>query len=160
MKTPIHTTLIRSLFLTLLFIVITSCSSAPPKMQDLEVRISATADVNPDLENRPSPIILHMLELTDTDAFNRVDFFALTQDDTSALGGSVLNKTEIILTPGSSQASTLKLNPQTAFLGFVAGYRDIDNSSWRVSQAVVPGNTDWISVKLDSQKISVTETND
>ncbi len=145
--------------LSLLVLGLASCGSAPKK-HTLKIRISATTDVNPDLNTRPSPIILHVLELSAIDGFNRADFFALTQNDAAALGGDVLNKTEIILTPGSSKETVLELDKQAVYLGFVAGYRDIDNSRWRVSQAVVPGKTDWISVNIAKQQIEIIEVND
>jgi type VI secretion system protein VasD len=160
MKTQSSIQLFRLIVISLSIAVLASCGSAPPKKHSLEIRISAATDVNPDLQTRPSPIILHMLELTAIDGFNSADFFALTQDDAAALGGDVLNKTEIILTPGSSQERVLDLDQGTAYLGFVAAYRDIDTSRWRVSQAVVPGKTDWISVNLGHQQISINEVND
>ena len=144
---------------SLLVFGLTSCGGAPKK-HSLEIRISASTDVNPDLDSRPSPVILHVLELSAIDEFNRADFFSLTQNDAAALGGDVLNKTEIILTPGSSRESVLELDQQAAYLGFVAGYRDIDNARWRVSQAVVPGKTDWISLKIAKQQIEIIEVND
>ena len=149
------------LFVVLLLLVfgLASCGGAPKK-HSLKIRISATTDVNPDLEARPSPVILHVLELSAIDEFNRADFFALTQNDAAALGGDVLNKKEIILTPGASKETILELDKQAVFLGFVAGYRDIDNARWRVSQAVVPGKTDWISVSITKQQIEIIEVND
>jgi len=154
---PFH--LAQIIAISMLVLFLTSCGSAPKK-HGLEIRISATSDVNPDLNARPSPIILHVLELTAIDEFNRADFFSITQNDAAALGGDVLNKTEIILTPGSSKEVTLELDQQVAYLGFVAGYRDIDSSRWRVSQEIVPGKTDWISVDLGKQQISIVEIND
>lgn len=145
--------------LSLLVFGLASCGGAPKK-HSLNIRISASSDVNPDLNARPSPIILHVLELSAIDEFNRADFFALTQNDAAALGGDVLNKTEIILTPGSARETMLELDQQAVYLGFVAGYRDIDNSRWRVSQAVVPGKTDWISVQITKQQIEIIEVND
>jgi type VI secretion system protein VasD len=159
MKALLNHHLFLFIFFSLLVFGLTSCGGAPKK-HSLEIRISATTDVNPDLDTRPSPVILHVLELTSIDEFNRADFFALTQNDASALGGDVLNKTEIILTPGSSRETTLELDQQAVYLGFVAGYRDIDNSRWRVSQAVVPGKTDWISIEITKQQIEIIEVND
>ena len=159
MKTLIRHHLFSITILSLLVLGLASCGSAPKK-ESLKIRISATTDVNPDLDSRPSPVILHLLELSAIDEFNRADFFALTQNDAAALGGDVLNKTEIILTPGSSRETILELDQLAVYLGFVAGYRDIDNSRWRVSQAVVPGKTDWISVKITKQQIEITEVND
>ena len=49
-----------------------------------------STDVNPDMESRPSPIILHILELSSIDQFNRADYFSLTRDDAASLGGDPL----------------------------------------------------------------------
>jgi type VI secretion system protein VasD len=145
----------------ILVLGLVSCAapSAAPKQHEFEVRIAATPDVNPDLEARPSPIILHLLELSAIDEFNSLSFNQLTEKDATALGGDKLNKTEIILTPGDSKQIPLVLDKRAVYLGLVAGYRDIDNATWRVSQAVVPGKTDWISVQLDKQKITIIEVN-
>jgi type VI secretion system protein VasD len=159
MKTQISHHLIRFFVIAALAISLASCGGAPKK-HGLDIRISATADVNPDSETRPSPVILHVLELTSIDQFNRADYFALTEDDASALGGDVLNKTEIILTPGAFKEIALELDEQIAYLGFVAGYRDIDNSRWRVAQEIIPGKTDWIAVIIGKQQISIEEVND
>jgi type VI secretion system protein VasD len=160
MKIQISHYLIRFIVVALLTFSLVSCGSAPPKKHGLEIRMSASADVNPDSQARPSPVILHVLELTSIEEFNQADFFALTQDDASALGGDVLNKTEINLTPGASRKMALELDDQIAYLGFVAAYRDIDNSRWRVTQEVIPGKTDWIAVSIGKQQISIEEVND
>ena len=101
-----------------------------------------------------------MLQLTDAVAFNQANYFDLTRDDATALGSDAISKTEIVLTPGDARELPLELSPLTAHLGLVAGYRDIDNAVWRVSQAVRPGKTDWISINLDKHSITITEVND
>jgi type VI secretion system protein VasD len=159
MKALFNHQLLLFIILSLLVFGLASCGGAPKK-HSLNIRISATTDVNPDVDTRPSPVILHVLELSAIDEFNRADFFALTQNDASALGGDVLNKTEIILTPGSSKETMLELDQQAVYIGFVAGYRDIDNARWRVSLAVVPGKTDWIGIKIAKQQIEILEVND
>lgn len=157
----IHRTVVLSLALSLMAMVLASCGGTPvTEVHSLKIKMTAAADVNPDMESRPSPIILHILELSSIDQFNRADYFSLTRDDAASLGGDVLNKTEIIMTPGSSKETELELNVQTSFLGFVAGYRDIDHSQWRVTQEVIPGKTDWVSVNLEKQKITIIEVND
>ena len=148
-----------SVSMVLITVLLTACGSAPKK-ETLEIRITATSDVNPDLNNRPSPVILHILELTAIDAFNRATFFELTENDAAALGGDVLNKKEIILTPGGSSETVLDLDSQTGFLGFVAAFRDIDNSRWRVSREVFPGKTDFVVIDIGKQQVTINEVND
>jgi type VI secretion system protein VasD len=167
MKTLLKHQLFRLILTPLLVMGLTACGSAPEKKAEpvapppviLTLEISASADVNPDLEARPSPLILNMLELKAVDEFNRADYLTLTQVEDFGLGGDVLSKTEITLTPGSSSETKLELNPNTTYLGFVAGYRDIDNSRWRASQMLVPGQSGRISVTLDRQQILVGNNN-
>jgi type VI secretion system protein VasD len=160
LKTAYRFTAFASVLLLMCAAVVSCGGKQVTEIHSLQIRMAAAADVNPDLDNRPSPIILHILEMSGIDQFNRADYFALTRDDAAALGGDVLNKTEVILTPGATKTTELELNVQTAYLGFVAGYRDLDHSQWRVSQPVVPGKTDWISVLLEKQKITIIEIND
>jgi type VI secretion system protein VasD len=156
MKTLFRNSPVRFFLLSVFVVCLVACAGpSAPKIHKLDVGINATADVNPDIDNRPSPVILHVLELSAIDEFNKADFFALTANDASALGGDVLNKTEIILTPGSSKSMTLEVNQQTTYIGFVAGYRDIDNARWRLSQEVVPGQTKSLSVTIGKQVISI-----
>ena len=150
-----------SLAFSLMALALASCGGTQvTEVHTLKIKMAAAADVNPDMEGRPSPIILHILELSGVDQFNRADYFSLTRDDAVSLGGDMLNKTEVILTPGASKQTELKLNIQTSYLGFVGGYRDIDHSQWRITQEVVAGKTDWISVNVEKQKITIIEVND
>ncbi|NOR19510.1 MAG: type VI secretion system lipoprotein TssJ, partial [Xanthomonadales bacterium] len=54
--------LIISILMVTTMILFSGCGGAP-KREEVGLQISATADVNPDLQGRPSPIILHVLEL-------------------------------------------------------------------------------------------------
>ena len=136
-------------------VLLSSCGGAP-KRENVGLQISATADVNPDLQGRPSPIILHVLELNSEEQFNRLDYTSLTQSSGAALGPDLLGKTRLILSPGDNRQLPLELNPQTTFVGLVAGYRDIDNASWRTSIPITQGDTKGINITLEHQSIITT----
>jgi len=136
-------------------VLLSSCGGAP-KRENVGLQISATADVNPDLQGRPSPIILHVLELNSEEQFNRLDYMSLTQSSGAALGPDLLGKTRLVLSPGDNRNLPLELNPQTTFIGLVAGYRDIDNAAWRTSVPVTQGDTKGISIMLEHQSIITT----
>ena len=141
-----------------LLALLAACKGAPPKKPGLELRITTTADLNPDIDSRPSPIVLHILQLTDTVAFDGASYVELTRDNASALGSDALSKTEVNLVPGDFREVDLILHDQTAHLGFVAGYRNAE-AKWRISEPVRPGKTDWIAIRLDSTAVSITEVN-
>ena len=129
------------------------CASTP-KPANIGIQISASSDVNPDLQGRPSPVILHVIELNSEEQFNRLDYMSLTQPSGAALGQDMLGKTRLILSPGDTKQLPLELNAQTTFIGFVAGFRDIDNAVWRTTVPVVQKSTKGITVTLTKQSIT------
>jgi len=129
-----------------------ACASAP-KRENVGFQFSASADVNPDLAGRPSPVILHVLELNSEEQFNRLDYQSLTQPSGAALGIDLLAKNRLELSPGETKPLPIELNPQTTYIGLVAGFRDIDNAVWRASVPIVQGTTKSVSVTLEKQSI-------
>ncbi len=139
-------------------LLLSACAGAPKK-ESLGLSINATADVNPDSQGRPSPVILHILELNSVEQFNGLDYVGLTQSSGAALGPSLLGKKQEILQPGSSRELPLELNPETTVIGLVAGYRDIDNAIWRTSVPIIQGDSKKLSITLNQQQI-VTSLSD
>jgi len=132
--------------------LLSACAGAP-KRENLGIQVSATADVNPDMQGRPSPIILHVMELNSTEQFNRLDYMGLTQPSGAALGAELLGKNQVVLQPGETKTLPLELNPLTSAIGLVAGYRDIDNAAWRKVVPITQGKTKGISITLEQTQI-------
>ncbi len=147
------------ILLAIAIMVLLSACAGAPKREKLDMQLSATADVNPDMQGRPSPIILHILELSSTEQFDGLDYMSLTQPSGAALGVNLLSKNQVVLQPGANQALPMELNPMTTAIGFIAGYRDIDNAAWRTSVPVTQGDTKGISITLEQQRI-VTSVSD
>lgn len=129
-----------------------ACAGAP-KREALGMQVTATADVNPDMQGRPSPVILHIMELNSTEQFNRLDYMGLTQPSGSALGSELLSKNRLVLQPGESKELPMELNPMTTAIGLVAGYRDIDNATWRKVVPITQGDTKGIGITLEQTQI-------
>jgi len=153
-------TVYRSVIVSLLTIamlgLLSACAGGPPPREALDMQVNATADVNPDMQGRPSPVILHILELGSTEQFNRLDYMGLTQPSGAGLGGDLLGKNQMVLQPGESKALPMELNPLTTAIGLVAGYRDIDNAVWRKVIPVKQGSTKGISITLEQTQIVTT----
>lgn len=141
-----------------IMVLLSACASAPTR-EKLDMQISATVDVNPDMQGRPSPIILHIMELSTAEQFNSLDYMSLTQPSGTALGAALLSKNQMVLQPGDNRQLPMELNPLTTAIGLVAGYRDIDNAVWRTSLPVTQGSTKGISITLGQQQI-VTAVSD
>lgn len=134
---------------------LSACASAPERA-NISFQFNASSEVNPDLQGRPSPVILHVLELNSEEQFNRLDYQSLTQPSGAALGIDLLSKTRLELSPGETKPLPIELNPQTTFIGLVAGFRDIDNAIWRATVPIVQGQTKSVSVTLEKQSIVTT----
>ncbi|MGA9573704.1 MAG: type VI secretion system lipoprotein TssJ [Lysobacterales bacterium] len=150
-KSVIHALMI-SLLAVVMVGLLSACAGAPKK-ENLGIQIAASADVNPDMEGRPSPVILHIMELNSTEQFNRLDYMGLTQPSGAALGPELLGKNQVVLQPGESKTLPMELNAATTAIGLVAGYRDIDNAAWRKIVPITQGKTKGISITLEQTQI-------
>lgn len=144
--------------MTTLILSLAACAGAPKK-QGLSVSIQAAEDVNPDQQGRPSPIVVYVIELKSAETFKNLDFAGLTNASGAALGADRLNSTQTVVSPGGMQMLALEIDPSVTVIGVVAGYRDIDNATWRQAVPVVPGKTDNIVVQLGQFQMSTSTTN-
>ena len=95
--------------LTLLLLAALPACIGPPEVPvtPLVISIDVASDVNPDASGRPSPLVLRVYQLADSEAFGASSFFDLYDDDRSILGGALLDRREITVEPGAT--SSLKL---------------------------------------------------
>jgi type VI secretion system protein VasD len=110
---------------------LSGCSSSPPKPQPIKMNIVVSADVNPDADNRPSPIVMRVYQLKDDAAFKDADYFTLYDKEQATLAAALVSREEFELAPGEHRAVDYKLSPDAHFVAVAAGYRDIRNASWR-----------------------------
>jgi type VI secretion system protein VasD len=108
-----------------------ACSTAPPKPVNVKLSIAVSADVNPDAQNRPSPIVIRVYQLKDDAAFKGADYFALYDKEQATLAAALVSRVEFELAPGERHMADFSLSPDTRFIGVAAAYRDIRNAEWR-----------------------------
>ncbi len=147
------------------FTVVAGCASGPAP--DVEVRGSITAveSVNPDSMGRPSPLMIRIYQLAATDKFDTAEFFALTDNPEATLGADLLGVDPIMLAPGDSKPYEAEYDPETRYIGVVAGYRDIHQATWRAT-VEMPGRSitnlmrrGGVVIRADRLAISITVDN-
>ncbi|HMK85282.1 MAG TPA: type VI secretion system lipoprotein TssJ [Steroidobacteraceae bacterium] len=135
--------------------VLAACSSPPPKPPQpvsVKLTIAAGADVNPDSQNRPSPVVIRVYQLKDDAAFKAADFFALYDKEQATLGATLVSRQELELAPAEQRTADYSVSPDTRFIGVAAAYRDIRNAEWRAET----GSADkGVADLLKSHKISI-----
>ena len=141
---------IRPLPRLVLALLIAGCGGPKvPTPVPIEGVLAAHAGVNPDISGRPSPVAVKVYQLHSSGSFESSDFFSLYNQAAAVLGADLVSSTDIIVSPGESKKFDQEIDPRTRFVGIVAGFRDIQNASWR---ALLP-----VPAKdLSKQRLEVT----
>jgi type VI secretion system protein VasD len=107
--------------------------------RQLQLAIRAGDLLNPDYQNRPSPVVVRVYLLRAEIAFGAADFFSLFERDSATLGADLLAREELQLRPGRVVSISREFPPEARFLGVVVGFRDVEKSTWRaLSSLPVP----------------------
>jgi type VI secretion system protein VasD len=132
----------KRLLLVVAAITITGCALGPKPLQPvaLTLQISANTQINPDINGRPSPVMVRIYELKSTARFSSADFFSLFEKDTATLGDDISGKEEFMLYPGEMRVLTKSGHTGTTAIGVLVAYRDLEKSIWRTTHAVSPAS--------------------
>ena len=97
--------------------------------------LSASNDTNPDINGRPSPVVLRVFQLRGDSEFGRADFFALSLHEKDLLGASLIGVEEFELRPGEHLETRIPLSRDARYVGAIAEFRDINGAQWRALRA-------------------------
>lgn len=147
----------RFLIIIVFSLFLTGCHSAN---QQLTTEYVATAEVNPDIRHNPAPIVITTYQLKAINTFKHADYFSLYDRAKVILGQDLLHQEQIEIKPSQKLVTTQHLLPQTQYIGVIAGYRDIDNSKWRVIFDLKKIKSHQIIIELQSEKIVIKPTLD
>lgn len=108
---------------------------------DLKLVIQADNDINPDANNRPSPVFVRMYELKSPIIFHQADFMTLFNKDKAVLEADFVKKSDLkIFVPGDKRESNMVLTPGTKYVALYAEFLQYQNANYKVIFPVTPGN--------------------
>jgi type VI secretion system protein VasD len=143
-------------------LVLGGCGGSPvvtaftgPKVTSIKGTVTAGADLNPSVSQRPSPLLVRVYELRGATAFNKADFVALYQSDQIALAGDMLAREEWVLQPGENRPWQRQLNDQTRFVAIFGAYRDLERAIWRAVAPVLPGQAQQVQIRAEKLAVSI-----
>jgi len=143
-------------------LMLSACASKPPEDVSIKGSVQAVDSINPDSLGRPSPLLVKVFQLGAVDKFEAADYFALSDSADATLGADLLGVESFLLAPGDNKPYEGEFDPQTRFIGVIAGYRDIHQAQWRAvvempeKSLLKLGKRGGITIKADSLAISVT----
>lgn len=108
---------------------------------DLQLTFKVDSDINPDDNNKPSPVFIRMYSLKSTKMFNKADFIDLYEKDKEVLGADLLNKQVLKrLKPGEDQVENFVLDKKARYVALFAEFLQYKNAEYRIVIPVVPNN--------------------
>lgn len=138
-----------------LALLLAGCASLSPysELTKLQLTLNAGDQLNPDLNGRPSPIVVRLFELKHPVAFENADFFSLYERAKESLAPDLVVSEELELRPGEQLALRLSVEPGSRYVGVLAAYRDLDQTQWRYVIQITPQALNNASLTLDQAGI-------
>jgi type VI secretion system protein VasD len=128
------------------------CATGAPK---LEGAIRVDQNANPDVNGRPSPIVVRVYELRALAAFNGTDFFSLFERETETLGADLVGREEYQVRPAETVPYQRQLQPETKFMAVVAAFRDLERAHWREAVPVPDKRSATVTIGVDARRVTV-----
>lgn len=155
---PCSTLLLKMLAALSALAILAGCSSLTPysTLTKLELKITASDRLNPDLNGRPSPIVLRLIELKHPVAFENADFFSLYQRAKESLAPDMVTSEELELRPGETLELKLSVAPGSHYVGVLAAYRDLSQAQWRFVVPLTQEELAKVDLTLDQNGIRVS----
>lgn len=108
---------------------ITGCTNNPTH---LELVIKSSKDLNPDLDDVSSPLMLTFYELESAEKFLKYDFWKLLDKSGKKLNSDLISQTKHIIVPEQEQTYKIAFDNRAKFLGVIGKFRNIENkNTWR-----------------------------
>jgi type VI secretion system protein VasD len=155
--------MLKKVFISIVIIIMVSAcglfkkKQPPPPLEPTRVVIEfeAAGDINPDPNERTSPVVLRIYQLKSYSAFKRADFLSLHDNDEEVLGKDLLNKKEIILKPNEKRTVFFSEIPdETRTLGVFAVFRNYEEAKWNVATGVQPNKTNVINIYVSGNSLT------
>ena len=110
---------------------------ALPSAKTVPLRMHAGFNLNAGEDGQGNAVVVRMFKLREVAPFMSAPYVAFgnTSREREALGDSLMEVREVVLTPGQQLESSERLSGEAAFLGLVVLFRNPAPERWRVAFA-------------------------
>jgi len=131
----------------------------PPAPKMIPLRIHAGKNLNSDEEGHGFAVVTRIYKLRDASAFMSAPHtvFGNPALEREALGDSLMEVREVVLTPGQRLESSERMTSEMAYLGIVVLFRSPAPERWRVAFAQNDVEKNGVTIGAHGCAISVTE---
>lgn len=139
------------------FLIMTGCSNTPVKVRST---IIAEKNINKNIRNQPSPVVLKIFQLKSINLFNKAGYLSLTKFPKLYLKSELIKEETIIIRPNQSIPYKTDMSPKTRFIGVVGLFRNKNNVSWKTSHKVSIVHFEKIDIKVEGNSIKIKQSNE
>lgn len=111
----------------ILIICLTGCASLHP----VDVTVKGHQQMNPNTQHKSLPVVVNIYQLKSKEAFNTSSFQQLWKNPKAALGGDLINRNSVHISPGQSKTITIERKPNTQYIAALAVFRHPASHDWR-----------------------------
>lgn len=139
-------------------VLLAGCTTLSPfsTMTKLNLTLTASGQLNPDLHGRPSPVVVRLFELKHPVAFENADFFSLYERARDTLSPDLVSSEELELRPGEAVELRLGIAGGGRYVGVLAAYRDLPQTRWRYTLPVAAAQLTEANLTLGQDGIANT----
>ena len=131
----------------------------PPPPKTIQLRIHAGNNLNSDEDGHGFAVVARIYKLRDAGSFMSApqSVFGNPTREREALGDSLLEVREVVLTPGQHLESGERMTAEMAYLGIVILFRSPAPERWRVAFAQADVEKSGVTIGAHGCAISVSE---
>ena len=105
----------------------------------LNVQLQAGEDLNQDRQGASYAVLVRFYQLSDPALFSKADVTSLFRQDEELLGVTLINKSELMVSPGIVTELDIPKIPESKYLGVVAFYRSANGAQQTAVKKVNAG---------------------
>lgn len=130
-KAQIHVSVI--LLVAMTSAILLSGCSAPNYVWPAydKITLYANKNVNPDANNRPSPIQVKIYELAARTTFDNLDFHGAFVNGNTLLSDELISEEAFVIQPNETLTHKVVLDKTATHIAIIAAYRNIDEARWK-----------------------------
>ncbi|OQS31541.1 type VI secretion system lipoprotein TssJ [Chromobacterium haemolyticum] len=121
----------RTLFYAIVIAALTACSST----KTIDIKAEGSPSLNRDAKGKPLSVVVHVYQLKNQQAFNRLTMEALSsgKPESELLGDSLISSKELTFLPGGKVTlEDVTIEKDAQFIGVVGFFRRPDAHFWRL----------------------------
>jgi type VI secretion system VasD/TssJ family lipoprotein len=134
----------------LVVMALAGCAAPPPPPPVLTLNIIGSAAQNPDPAGHGTTVAVKFYQLSSTGKFQSADVYTLMGNEAAALGtDEAAPSAQFLLAPGASLTETVPLKPLVSSVGFAVLFRDINQSTWKLTAPVAANGPSAVTLRVN-----------